>query len=269
MPVMALAPVVVVRLIGRRPVNWLGAWCASLIAVGLHLLLDWTNSYGARFLLPFSARWFHLDWTNVIDLWIWAVMALCLAGPFLARLVGSEIASGAALGRPHGRVAACLALGLLLFYEGARANLHARATAVLDSRLYQQTAPLRTFALPDAANPFRWRGVVDTSAFVAVADLNLAAEFDPSRATIFLKPEPDPALDAARRSATFRQFLQFAQLPFWRISPAPDLENGKLVEVFDLRFGTPSAPGFMASATVDAQMRVVRTEFQWGRLRPR
>ncbi|MGA2143681.1 MAG: metal-dependent hydrolase [Bryobacteraceae bacterium] len=269
MPVMALLPVVAVRLIGRKPVNWLAAWCASLIAVGSHLLLDWTNSYGIRLLLPFSARWLRLDWTNVIDLWIWAVLAICLLGPFLARLVGSEISSGAAQTRPHGRAAACAALGFLLFYEGARATLHARAVAALDSRLYQQTSPLRTFAFPDAANPFDWRGVMETSEFDAVAGLNLAAEFDPSRANIFIKPEPDPALDAARNSETFRQFIEFAQVPFWRVSPAPDLEGGKLVEVFDLRFGTPLAPGFMASATVDAQQHVVRANFQWGRLRPR
>jgi len=93
MPAMALLPVLVVRLIGRKPVNWLGAWCASLIAVASHLLLDWTNSYGIRLLLPFSPRWLHLDWTNVIDLWLWAGLGVCLLGPFLARLVGSEIAS--------------------------------------------------------------------------------------------------------------------------------------------------------------------------------
>ncbi|MGP8243507.1 MAG: metal-dependent hydrolase [Bryobacteraceae bacterium] len=269
MPLMALLPVLAVRLIGRKPVNWLGAWCASLVAVASHLLLDWSNSYGIRLLLPFSSRWLRLDWTNVIDLWIWAGLGICLAGPFLAWLVGSEIASGAALKRQHGRAAAWTALAFLLLYEGGRATLHARAVATLDSRLYQQTAPLRTSALPDAANPFRWRGVIETAEFDAVADLDLTSEFDPSRAAIFLKPEPDPAIDAARRSDIFRQFLEFAQIPLWQVSPAPDMDGGKLVEVFDLRFGTPLAPGFMVSATVDAQQRILRANFQWGRLRPR
>jgi len=269
MPAMALLPVLVVRLIGRKPVNWLGAWCASLIAVASHLLLDWTNSYGIRLLLPFSPRWLHLDWTNVIDLCLWAGLGICLLGPFLARLVGSEIASGAPLNRRHGRAAAWTALAFLLAYEGARATFHARAVAIFDSRLYRQSAPLRTSAFPDAANPLRWRGVVETADFDAVGDLDLAADFDPSRAMIFLKPEPDPAIDAARQSAIFRQFLTFAEIPLWRVSPAPDIDSGKLVEVFDLRFGTPLAPGPMASATVDGQQHIVHANFQWGLLRPR
>ena len=36
-----------------------------------------------------------------------------------------------------------------------------------------------------------------------------------------------------------------------------------MVEVFDMRFGTPVAPGFMARAVVDANLRVVDTSFQY------
>jgi hypothetical protein len=76
-------------------------------------------------------------------------------------------------------------------------------------------------------------------------------------------------MDAASRTATFRQFLDFSQYPLWRISPADEPENSKLVEVMDMRFGSPPAPGFMASAVVDSRLRVLRTWFQLGPLRPR
>src|SRR5436853_2726722 len=56
MPLMALLPVLLVRLIARKPVHWLGAWAAATIAVASHLLLDFTNSYGIRLLLPFSSK---------------------------------------------------------------------------------------------------------------------------------------------------------------------------------------------------------------------
>src|SRR5271157_3715432 len=102
-PVMALLPVLLVRVVSRKPVRWLGAWAASTAAVLLHLLLDYTNVYGIRLLLPFSSEWQRLDVTSVVDLWIWAVCLLAVAGPFLGRLVGSEIASGAARDRNHGR----------------------------------------------------------------------------------------------------------------------------------------------------------------------
>ncbi len=94
MPVMALLAVAVVRLLGRKQIRWPGAFAAALIAVGSHLLLDLTNAYGVRLLLPFSGKWFEGDLTSVVDLWIWAVILLAVAGPLIGRLVGAEISSG-------------------------------------------------------------------------------------------------------------------------------------------------------------------------------
>jgi hypothetical protein len=96
----------------------------------------------------------------------------------------------------------------------------------------------------------------------------VAGDFDPTRAQIFYKPDADPALDAAARTPVFREFLRFNQFPLWRISPAPNLEGGKVVELYDLRFGTPAAPGFQATAVVDARLRVVDASFRFGALRP-
>ena len=124
-------------------------------------------------------------------------------------------------------------------------------------------------ALPGAANPLRWRGVVETEGFYAVDDVDLTGEFDPARATVFYKPDPSPALDAARRTPTMREFLRFSQYPLWRVTPSAEIENGQLVEVFDMRFGSPQEPGFMAGAVVDSENRVVRTMFTWGAPRPR
>jgi inner membrane protein len=264
-----LLTVVLVRLLGRKPVRWLGAFCAALIAVASHLLLDLTNVYGVRLFLPFSARWLRLDLTNVFDLWIWAVFLGCIAGPFLGRLVGAEIASKKSAAAHYGRGFAWLALLFLVLYNCGRGVTHARAVAELESRIYEDSAPLRTLAVPGPANPWRWRGVVETGDFYAVADLDLMGNFDPTRATLFHKPAPDPALQAAERTPAFREFLRFSQFPLWRISPAADLEGGKVVEVFDLRFGTPLAPGFMVSATLDSQLRPVRSSFQYGGGKPK
>ena len=79
----------------------------------------------------------------------------------------------------------------------------------------------------------------------------------------------DAALDAARRTATFQRFLAFAQFPLWRITPAPEIERGKRVELFDMRFGTPAEPGFMTRALLNSQGIVVSTSFQFGVRRPR
>jgi inner membrane protein len=270
LPLLAIFIVAVVRFAGRKPVNWVGAAIAAAIGIVSHLLLDWTNIYGIRMLLPFSGDWLRLDITSVIDLWIWAVCLLCIAGPFLSRLVGSEIASGGAAARHHGRGFAIFALLFVLSYNSARGALHTRAVSALSSRLYDGALPESVFASPDALNPFRWRGVVGTSGAFVVQDLNLIAP-DPlaARPAMFHIPDPDPAIDAARRSPPVREFLGFAQIPLWRVSPWPEIENGRLVEVFDMRFGSPANPGFMARAVINARDEVVTSEFNFGTPRAR
>ena len=262
LPVLAFVVVALVRFAGRKPVNWWGALAAAAIGIGSHLALDSTNIYGVRLLLPFSARWLRLDITSVIDLWIWAICLTSIAGPFLARLVGSEITSGGARNRHHGRGFAIFSLLLLLAYDSGRGVAHARAVASLSSRLYEGSVPDRVIATPDAVNPFHWRGVVETPGAYVVQELSLAAP-DPwsARPAVFHKPEPDPALDAARRSATMQAFLRFSLYPLWRVTPWPEIENGHLVEVFDMRFGSPAAPGFMARAIVNGRGEIVDSGF--------
>ena len=267
-PVIALAAVALVRVAGRKAVSWPGAFAAALLAVASHLALDWTNVYGIRLLLPFSERWLRADITGVVDLWIWAVLALGIAAPFLGRLVGSEISSGAAKSRHHGRGFAWFALITILLYDTGRAVLHARVVASLESHMVEGAVPLRVAAMPDAVNPFKWRGIVETSGAYVVQDINLIRDAG-ERGNIFHKPEADPAMEIARRSPAFQDFLRFSQYPLWRVTSYPAVENGKLIEVFDMRFGTPLAPGFMIRAAVDGRGQISETRFQFGGVRPR
>ncbi len=263
MPVMALGTVALVALVSRKKIHWGGAFLAALIAVATHLLLDLTNTYGVRLFLPFSARWLRLDITNVVDIWISAIFLLCIIGPFLAELVGTEIASRSTRQPLQGRGFAWLALIFLLLYNCGRGVMHARAIAELQSRLYENSAPLRTLALPDAGDPWRWKGVVETSDSFAVEDVNLLGEFDPTHATVYRKPAPDPVIQAAERLPVFQEYLRFSQVPLWRVSPSYEIENGKTVDVIDLRFGTPPSPEFIATATFDANLRPVSSSFSF------
>jgi inner membrane protein len=272
MPLLSIAAILLVRLMARTPLRWAGAFWAALAGVASHLLLDFTNAYGIRLFLPFSESWLRLDLTPVVDVWIWTALLIALTGPLLARLVVSEITSG----KPqtgHGRGFAWAALLFLLFYNGGRAALHARAVAVLDSRLYNGAAPARVAAMP-SQNPLVWRGLVETGEFDAVEAVDLAGPFDPSQGQIFYKPvlnqsTPDSVLDAARRTKAFETFLEFSQFPFWRITAGTDSDNTKHVEVFDMRFGSPSDPGLRITALVNAQGRVISTDFQLGPPRSR
>ena len=266
LPLMALLPVVVVRLFARAPIHWRGAYLVSLVAVATHLALDTTNVYGIRLLLPFSARWFHLDLTSVVDLWIWGAILLAVAAPALSRMVSSEIGAGM---RAPGQRSAVAALCFLAVYNLGHAVLHARAVALLDARVYAEAAPLRVAAFPDAVNPWRFRGLVETREAYLIYDLRLGTEFDPNGGQIFYKPESNPSITAAAASGVFRDFLRFSQYPLWRVIPIADPENATEVQAIDLRFGTPQRPAFVATAIVDARQQVARAWFTFGAAAPR
>lgn len=263
MPLMALLAVALVRVVFRTPLRWPGAFAAALAGVASHLLLDLTNTYGVRLLLPFSSQWFHFDIAGFPDPWAWSILLLGMLGPFLSRLVGSEISSGSARTRHYGRGGAIFALSVLTLYDGGRAVLHARAVSVLESRLYQEIAPLRVAACPVATNPLRWKGIVETAGFYALAPVNLLQDFDPARARILDKPDPGPALDRARATPAFQEFLRFSQFPGWRVSPDEKLADGTLVEAIDLRFGSPESPAFFARARLDSNGKVMESSFHF------
>jgi hypothetical protein len=108
-----------------------------------------------------------------------------------------------------------------------------------------------------AGNPFDWAGWVERPDFVVRFSMNLLGEFDPTDGTIIYKPEPGPVLDAARQAFVVRKFLEFAQFPLWRVTPMPEPEGARRVEVRDWRFP------FTASVTVDASNRVLSSSFHY------
>jgi inner membrane protein len=262
-PLMALLAVGLVRVAFRTPLRWPGAFAAALIGVASHLLLDLTNTYGVRILIPFSSEWFSFDIAAFPDPGTWTILLLGILGPFLARLVGSEISSGGARTRYYGRGGAIFALCFLALYDGGRGVLHARAVNVLESRLYRGVEPLRVAACPSRTNPWRWNGIVETGDFYALAPVDLLREFDPARSRILEKPDPSPALDQARATPAFQEFLRFSQFPSWRMWPDETLENGTQVEASDLRFGSPASPGFFARARVDSNGKVIESSFHF------
>jgi inner membrane protein len=66
---------IVARLKSRAPlVKFRGLFVASVIVSLTHPLLDWTNNYGIRFLLPWSSRWFYGDFVFIVDPFIWLIL---------------------------------------------------------------------------------------------------------------------------------------------------------------------------------------------------
>src|SRR6266498_2084147 len=57
-----------------RIVKPAGLLVASFVATATHPILDWTNNYGVRFLLPWNPRWFYGDFVFIIDPFLWMVL---------------------------------------------------------------------------------------------------------------------------------------------------------------------------------------------------
>jgi inner membrane protein len=259
-PFVALLPWLVVKYLGKSA---LGVWefFAATLGVISHLLLDYTNVYGIRMLKPFSDRWIRLDITDVVDLWILLALLTALAAPALVKLVSDEI--GGKKAPPPRRGWAWFALALVLAYESGRYAMHSRALAMLDSHLYGDQAPRRISAVPDRINPLYWRGIVEGEDFVINVPVDVTGEIDDHAGRTDYPAIASPAIDLAKSTRAFQVFGSFNQLPFWRLSPTPD---GMRVELIDMRFGTPTAPRFMATADVE-QGRVTKSEFGFGPMR--
>ncbi len=267
MPVMALLTVALIALLCRKQkVRWWPAFLIALLGVASHLLLDLTNVYGVRLLLPFSGHWSHLDLTPVVDFTIWTILLLGVAAPALSRLVGSEIGE---TDKNRGKAGWAVATLLLLTaYDYTRSVLHTRAVNVVDSHVYNGYAPRRAGAFP-TANPLVWRGMAEMSNSYADVPVDLRGNFHVTDAVSYFKPPRTPAMQAAMQTYPFQMLLEFVQYPLWVLQPSIDSSGGTRVALIDLRFGTPNPSGFAATAYVDKNNQVRDAIFGLGEVKPR
>jgi inner membrane protein len=258
LPFMALLTVIVVAVVFRQRLPWGKAWLLCVLGVASHLLIDWTNDYGLRVLLPFSSRWFALDINSLYDGAIWAALIFAALWPLLERLVNGEIG----MRGPAGRGVAVFALTFFLLYDCGRAMMHGRAIAQLQSVLYDGTVPVRTSTLPNPFNPFRWKGVVETERSFQVLPVDVFGSLESRTALIFYKARITQGLQLAAQTEPFRYFLYFARFPVWSedrdsVAGAPVTR----VELMDLRFGLPGSSAFRCTAIEDPQGRVLESKF--------
>jgi membrane-bound metal-dependent hydrolase YbcI (DUF457 family) len=245
-----------------RPVIFAAALSASV----LHLLMDLSQSAGVELFWPFSTRRFALDWVAHLDLWVLGILLAGILLPTLSGLVTDEI--GAKSKGPKGRVGATFALATIFLYFGARGVLHSSAVAVVQSRTYRGESPHRVAAFAESGSPFRWHGIVETESALHELEIQVgpAANFDPDSAQVSYKPEPLPALEAARNTAVGRQFLQAARFPKASVEKTPD---GFHIILRDF----PSREirsGLRVQATVDSDLsgKVLAQELTWNPLSP-
>jgi inner membrane protein len=77
----------------KRPptIRYGGLLIASMVSAATHPLMDWTNNYGIRPLLPWNGKWFYGDLLFIVDPYIWLVLggtAFLLTSNRPAKIVG-------------------------------------------------------------------------------------------------------------------------------------------------------------------------------------
>ena len=239
--------------------RWGILFLLGCLAALTHILLDFTNSYGVRPFMPFSYRWYSWDIVSIVEPVLWLILGLGLILPMLSRLVENEI--GARRRTPRGRGAAIVALSLVACFWMFRDYEHRRALAAMDSLTYQGLDADRISAYPYTLNPFRWYGVVETSAFFERLEVNSGtAEVDPrNEAQIRYKAEETPATLAAKKSYLGRAYLDWAQYPVTEVEQLSAPRSGYVVRFFDLRYLYPDSTHYPLSGWVqlDANLKVV------------
>ncbi len=223
-----------------RP-RWALLYLFACLAGYSHLLLDFTNSYGVRPLWPWWPQWYAWDIVFILDPLLLLFLIGGLTLPALFGLINREI--GARESGPRGRVGAAVALTLMVSLWGVRDYEHRRAVHAMEALTYQQKIPVRLFAFPYMANPFRWYGVADTGdSYVAMEVDSLAPAVDAEgRARVYPKPEWTPAANAARETRLGRAYLDWARCPLVESEKLDGASPGFLVRFRDLRFVYPDS----------------------------
>jgi inner membrane protein len=246
----------------EKRISSLPIFIAALAASILHLLMDLCQSTGVELFWPISTRRFALDWVAPLDLWILGILLAAILLPALSGLVTEEI--GAKSKGPRGKVGASLALATMILYFVLRFVIHGNALAAVESRTYRGESPRKAAAFPESASPFRWHGIVETESALHDFEMEVgpATSFEPDSAVTSYKPEPSPALDAARDTAVARRFLQVARFPKATVEKTPE---GFHIILRAFPYSGDSISGLTVHAIIntDSSGNVLSQELAW------
>lgn len=240
------------------------AFAAPACAALLHIAMDACQSDGVMLLWPFSTKRFAADWLPAIDPWILTILIGAIALPELFHLVNAEIGSRSK--KPHGRTGAVLGLALVFAYIGARGMFHTNAVALMESRTFHGEAARRASAYPESLSLITWHGIAETESALNEIDVNAfaAATFDADTSVRVYKPQPSPALEAARNTRAAQQFLAIAQVPKATVEKT---DVGSVVILRDMRYAAAGETQREIAALIelDPDNKVTSQELVWAR----
>lgn len=212
----------------------------SAIAILSHPILDTLNTYGVRWLMPFSERWFYGDTLFIVDPWLWLALGL---GLVLSRRRERSLKFRIDTGAPA-RVALTVAAGYILVM--ALVGLGARRVIARELGLPGGASRATLMASPVPVNPFVRRFVVARGDSYVVGNFRWLRNphVDPSSLMTYPRGRPNhPAVDAAASTVAGRRFLGWARFPTFQIDSSG---AGYVVHMIDVRYAERAGVRFGA-----------------------
>ncbi|MDX1643096.1 MAG: metal-dependent hydrolase [Thermoanaerobaculia bacterium] len=264
----------------RPSTGWLVA--LSYLAVSTHPALDWLNTYGMRWGMPFDGTWYYGDSVFIVDPWLWLLLGggwllgrrpnlwltaawALVALPLLFLLVRSSPQHAL----PVGVVLALLLLALWWKIESARARrlaagwglataaafvlamltVHALTEDAVRRRLDSEAAePIDELMVgPIPADPLRWEFVVERAGRLRHGTLSWL-EGGQLRYSGFDRPvaRAHPRWEEIRRRPEIAGFLDWGRFPWIAAStPSAGSRTDRFV-VLDARYQRVATVGFGA-----------------------
>jgi inner membrane protein len=184
----------------------------SAVAIWTHPALDFMNTYGMRWLMPFLNKWFYADGLFIIELWI--LMALA-GGVWASKRTGSPIPARGALAFLAGYTV--LMLGITELGRRAVAERFPNARAMVAP---VPIVPWNRAVLLSEGATYR------TGAWSPFKGLHIREPLPTG--------EDQPAAALARQDRDARRFLVWARFPTYSVRQEG---SATIVHIVDARYG--------------------------------
>ncbi|HSF17487.1 MAG TPA: metal-dependent hydrolase [Vicinamibacteria bacterium] len=263
----------------RPPVRFGALLGLSYLAVTTHPALDWLNTYGVRWLMPFDDRWFYGDTLFIIDPWIWLILGgavflrssygrITLIGwtgfGFLALLLMLLVVPGlaaekslwfasagaiavlrarcGAIGELQSRRLAVAAVAVVTVYIGAMTASARYARDAVERTLTTRGLDVgRLMVGPVPVTPFVKDVVVETPQGYRYGEARLFPGFELTLEPGWLPRSEAPVVRLAKQSPTVRGFVDWARFPFAEVEESA---SGATVYLLDARYTRSRSVGF-------------------------
>jgi inner membrane protein len=201
----------------------------SFIAILSHPILDGLNTYGVRWLMPFSGKWFYGDTLFIVDPWVWLVLAL---GIYSSRR------GSAPSGKAPWRLVRLALAGIALYAGGMALGGIVAARIVASEVSSLSGSPVQaTMAGPVPVNPLIRKFVTEQVGEYRVGTFRWLERphVKPADVLTFARGRPShPAVSRAAESLMGRRFLGWARFPTFEIEQVGPAHY--LVHIVDLRY---------------------------------